>query len=99
MAIPNPQIGSIVYYVPEPYSMEDYGKPEKLPAIVVKINLSNVEIRYKMCCLHIFCNSPERTFKSWVPYSAEKEPGTWHWPESLKPEPHLLLERDPSLPY
>jgi hypothetical protein len=74
-------IGRIVMYVPEgSHTPEAHNSAKVLPAIIVRTweetSYENDEVNLK-----VFTDGPTDTWRTSVPYSETKEPGTWHWPE------------------
>jgi len=81
MKSPKPySVGRTVLYVPK--QGENFGGNEQnvLPAIVVATwehtGYQNDEVNLK-----VITDAPQNAWRTSVPFSSDKEPGTWHWPE------------------
>lgn len=71
--------GRIVLYVPKD-ELFNGNKTSPLPAIIVRTwedtAYENDEVNLK-----VFTDANGDAWRTSVPYSSDKEPGTWHWPE------------------
>src|SRR5580693_6357452 len=88
MKSPKPySIGRIVLYVPQaettPKSLpETYNGVKECPAVIVEDWLAIPEYQETgKVNLKVFCDGPGEAWRTSVPYSEGKEPGTWHWPD------------------
>jgi hypothetical protein len=75
-----PTVGRVVMFVPEPLSKEAYNFAGVVPAIIVR-TWENTTYENDEVNLKIFCDGPETTWKTSVPYDPDKKPHSWHWPE------------------
>ena len=86
MKSPKPySIGRTVLYVPAseetPRSLpETYNYAKVCPAIIVA-TWEHTGYRNDEVNLKVICDGPGDAWRTSVPYSADMEPGTWHWPE------------------
>lgn len=73
-----PSIGRVVMYVPTIAEISMFqDQPPVMSAIVTKSSEDSTEI-----CLKAFPNDDVPTFfRTSVPHSDVKKPGSWHWPE------------------
>lgn len=74
-----PSAGRIVRFVPREVSMATNGAAV-LPAIVVR-TWENTSYENDEVNLKVFNDGEKDLWETSVPYSKEKEPRTWHWPE------------------
>lgn len=85
MKSPKPySVGRIVMYVPHlSENVESRGNlSDLLPAIVVQDWKGNEAYQEQSSVnLKVFTDGPVDLWRTSVPYSEEKTPGTWPWPE------------------
>lgn len=80
-------VGRIVLYVPHENSPESNNGVEVVPAIIVRVWGTAVNLK-------VFNDASFDTWKTSVMYSEKKEPGTWHWPEIVVPSKETTHETD-----
>lgn len=76
-----PTMGRIVRFVLLEEEVKANNNATESPAIVVRVWGTTIESAIN---LKVFADAPNDLWKTSVPYSAEKKPGTWHWPEFNK---------------
>jgi hypothetical protein len=74
-------IGRVVMFVPNDYDAQSLNNGATvLPAIIVRTwegtGYENDEVNLK-----VFTDSELDVWRTSIPHSETKEPGTWHWPE------------------
>ena len=77
-----PSVGLIVMYVPEVNHVEANNGAKVVPAIITR-TLSNEKFENDEINLKVFSDGPVDTWRKHIPYSEDKTPCSWHWPERV----------------